>query len=104
MRQKGIAPRRAAIEAGEDEYEGQPCASCGTTERYARSGNCKFCAKSQWPLDTQIAFAMWEAAERPCKWQDLSEEEKEEWIVMARAARERLFAKIRHAVGHLNDT
>lgn len=39
-------------------------------------------------IDTMIAKTMWEAdAKRPCLWEDLDQEEKAEWEIMATAAR-----------------
>ena len=41
-------------------------------------------------LDYAIAKAMWKADDRPCLWSDLDDEEKAEWAVMARAAKEHI--------------
>lgn len=103
MRRAGARPRAEALENGDEDYTGQPCAACGSTLRYARSGNCKRCRQTYFTLDEQIALAMWKAADRPCEWQDLDDDEQAEWITMATAARERLLFKINHALRHMND-
>lgn len=37
--------------------------------------------------DEEIAVAMWKSDDRPCKWYELTADEQEEWLVMARAAK-----------------
>lgn len=103
MRQAGITPRRDAIEADEDTYVGSPCGKCGKKERFSGSGGCIYCSRSFVPLDEQVALSMWKADKRPCDFGDLSDAEKQEWIIMAKAARKIIMARIDHAILHLKE-
>lgn len=39
-------PRMKAAEQGKTHYEGQPCKTCGTTQKYTSTGNCVQCSKT----------------------------------------------------------
>lgn len=42
-----MTPRQIAIERGKPTYEGRPCKTCGTAEKYTKFGACVKCAREK---------------------------------------------------------